>query len=38
MPISGVVIRCRLEKALEVSETMALGGEVHGHNSSGRLP
>ncbi|HEY6873662.1 MAG TPA: chaperone NapD [Geobacteraceae bacterium] len=39
MPISGVVIRCRPEKALEVSETVALDGavEVHGVLTDGQI-
>jgi hypothetical protein len=39
MPISGVVIRCRPEKALTVSETVALDGslEVHGVLTDGQI-
>jgi periplasmic nitrate reductase NapD len=39
MPISGVVIRCRPEKALEISETAALPGsvEVHGLLDDGQI-
>ena len=39
MPISGVVIRCRPEQALTVSETVALDGslEVHGVLTDGQI-
>src|SRR6266704_5756908 len=39
MPISGIVIRCRPEQALTVSETVALGGslEVHGVLTDGQI-
>ena len=39
MPISGILIRCRPEKALEVSETVACDRavEVHGVLTDGQI-